>query len=50
MKAWFAMNESTSRCRAAACSSARIRPNLDTACLPVVSICIVGIRPIAVAQ
>ncbi len=50
MKAWFVMNEGASRCCAAACSSARIRPDLDTACLPVVSICVVGIRQIAFAQ
>lgn len=41
MKTWFAMNEGASRCCAAACSSVRIRPDLDTARVLAVSICIV---------
>ena len=44
MKAWFVMNESASRCCAAACSPARIYPVLDTTGIPAVSICVV--RPL----
>ena len=40
----FSMKSTASRCCAAACSSARIRPDLDTTGIPAVSICVV--RPL----
>ena len=45
MSAMFsAMNRRASHCNAAACSSARINPLLDTAILLVVSICVLCVR------
>lgn len=43
----FASKMSSCSCPAAACSSARIRPVLDTALLLVVSICILSLRILA---
>lgn len=44
MAARFASCHTGSRCFAAACSSARITPILDTAVILVVSICILCLR------
>lgn len=44
MTARFASFCSSDRCNAVACSSARIRPILDTAILLVVSICVLCLR------
>ena len=42
MTAQFTSSCHFSRCTAAACSCARIRPLLDTAILLVVSVCVLG--------
>ena len=44
MKAWSGFDFADSRCCAAAYSSGRICPHLDTALLPVVSICVARIE------
>ena len=40
MMKWFATAAASNRCMAAACSSARIRPFLDTVIVLAVSICV----------
>ena len=48
MTAWFGYESVATRCTmAAACSSARIRPIMDTAIALAVSICVVCLRVLA---
>ena len=47
MMKWFATAAASNRCMAAACSSARIRPFLDTVIVLAVSICVVCLRVLA---